>query len=201
MGGRPDLRRSQWYPSPRVPPTAAMFYVMDLKYYLQVKPQYLGPGYHEYVEELLRQKVEGTVIEGTGLIVAVGACEPMDLGKLQEGTGFVLIPMKYRAVVIQNFKNEVVDCEVVEVNKLGFFGELGPVRIFVSKSSMSEGWKYSEEDVHSGGGPAYISGDGVSSIRRDTAVRVRLLATKHDQDRMLAIGTTDGIFLGPRIRG
>lgn len=178
-----------------------MFYVMDMSTYLLVKPEYLGPGYHDYVEDLLRQKVEGTVVDKCGLVIAVGMSEAMDKGKLQEGTGLVMVPVKYRAILIQNFKNEVVDCEVVEVNKLGFFGEIGSVRVFVSKSSLPKGWRYTEDEMHCGGGPAYVSENAVLSIRRESAVRVRLLATKHESDRMLAIGTTDGEFLGPRIHG
>merc|ERR1712224_730471 len=108
-----------------------------------------------------------------------------------------MVPVKYRAILIQNFKNEVVDCGVVEVNKLGFFGEIGPVRVFVSKSSMPKGWRYTEEDAHTGGGPAYISEAGDKEIRRLSAVRVRLIATKQESNQMLAIGTTDGDFLGP----
>merc|ERR1712039_508522 len=105
------------------------------------------------------------------------------------GTGLVMVPMKYTAVVLTLFKNEVVDCDVVEVNKLGFFGEVGPVRVFVSKSSMPQGWQYTEESSHSGGGPSYVSETGKSFIRRDCAVRVRLIATKQESDKMMAIGT------------
>eukprot|EP00927_Polykrikos_kofoidii_P044814 TRINITY_DN3868_c0_g5_i1.p1 TRINITY_DN3868_c0_g5~~TRINITY_DN3868_c0_g5_i1.p1 ORF type:complete len:179 (+),score=37.17 TRINITY_DN3868_c0_g5_i1:105-641(+) len=178
-----------------------MFFTTELKIQLRIKPEQCGPGYHDYVEDMLRQTVEGTVVD-EGLIVAVGHVTLTDSGKLQEGTGFILVPVMYRAVVVQLFKNEVVDCEVVEVNKLGFFGEFGPVRIFVSKSSMPQGWRYSEEDMHMGGGAAYVAEDGGSiAIRKQTAVRVRLLAVKSDQDRMLAIGTTDGEYLGPRILG
>ncbi|CAE8606640.1 unnamed protein product, partial [Polarella glacialis] len=147
------------------------FYHMDLWTYLLVKPEYLGPGYHDHLEDLLRQKVEGTVQEKAGLIIAVGDTCPVDKGKLHEGTGLVMVPMKYNAVVLQLFKNEVVDCEVVEVNKLGFFGEVGPVRVFVSKTLLPEGWAYTEVELHSGGGPAYVSTDGSQSIRREAAVR------------------------------
>merc|ERR1712151_645098 len=105
------------------------------------------------------QKEEGRVVPGTGLVIAIANSQASDKGKLQEGTGLVMVPMKYKAVVLQLYKNEVVDCEVVEVNKLGFFGEIGPVRVFVSKSSLPEGWRYSEEDIHGGGGPVYVSED------------------------------------------
>merc|ERR1712224_1122841 len=155
---------------------------MEMFSYLQVKPEYCGPNYHAYIEDLLRQKVEGTVVDKAGLVVAIGNSEMCDSGKLQEGTGLLLVPMKYRAILIQNFKNEVVDCEVVEVNKLGFFGEIGSVRVFVSKSSLPKGWRYTEDEMHCGGGPAYVSENAVLSIRRESAVRVRLLATKHESD-------------------
>eukprot|EP00928_Gymnodinium_smaydae_P066424 TRINITY_DN49438_c1_g1_i1.p1 TRINITY_DN49438_c1_g1~~TRINITY_DN49438_c1_g1_i1.p1 ORF type:complete len:176 (-),score=45.72 TRINITY_DN49438_c1_g1_i1:270-797(-) len=175
-----------------------MFFVCDLFTYLQVKPQECGPGYHEYLEDLLRQKVEGTVQEH-GLVIAIEKHSIVDKGKLQEGTGLVLVPVKYTAVLIRMYKNEVCDCVVVEVNKLGFFGEIGAVRLFVSKSSIPAGWKYTEDDGFNG--PTYVSSDGSQEIRRESAVRVRILATKQDQDQMLAIGTTDGPYLGPRLHG
>eukprot|EP00931_Biecheleriopsis_adriatica_P108617 TRINITY_DN82959_c0_g1_i1.p1 TRINITY_DN82959_c0_g1~~TRINITY_DN82959_c0_g1_i1.p1 ORF type:complete len:179 (+),score=44.96 TRINITY_DN82959_c0_g1_i1:70-606(+) len=178
-----------------------MFFHMELYTYLLVKPEHLGPGYHDYLDDLLREKVEGSVQEKSGLIVAVGDCEAIDKGKLHEGTGLIMVPMKYNAVVLQLFKNEVVDCEVVEVNKLGFFGEVGPARVFVSKTLLPEGWSYSEAELHSGGGPSFVSQDGLSSIRKESAVRVKLVATKQDQDRLHAIGTTQGDFLGPLVHG
>merc|ERR1712187_918438 len=100
----------------------------------------------------------------------------IDNGKIQEGTSLVLVPMAYRAVVLQLFKNEVVDCEVVEVNKLGFFGEVGPVRIFVSRSSMPQDWTHSEEIPAPGisGGASYSSPDGKRVVRKETAVRIRI---------------------------
>mmetsp|Transcript_100735 Transcript_100735/g.285535 ORF Transcript_100735/g.285535 Transcript_100735/m.285535 type:complete len:179 (-) Transcript_100735:44-580(-) len=178
-----------------------MFYIMDMCTYLLVKPEYCGPGYHEYLEEALRQKVEGSVQEKCGLVIAVKNSGPIDKGKIQEGTGLIMVSMKYKAVVLQLFKNEVVDCEVVEVNKLGFFAEIGPVRVFVSKISLAEGWAYTENEMYSAGGPAYKSEDGSQVIRRESAVRIRLIATKEESDRLMAIGTTNGEFLGPRIHG
>mmetsp|Transcript_59632 Transcript_59632/g.108704 ORF Transcript_59632/g.108704 Transcript_59632/m.108704 type:complete len:178 (-) Transcript_59632:14-547(-) len=177
-----------------------MFYIMENFIYLQVRPEFLGPQYVEHIHYLLKQKVEGTVVENTGLVLAVENSVAMDSGKLQEGTGLILVPMRYTAFCIQIFKNEVVDCEVVEVNKLGFFAELGPVRIFVSKSSMPKGWKYTEQDLHAMG-PAYVSEKGDQSIRLEAAVRVRLIATRMEAERMLAVGTIDGEYLGPRILG
>mmetsp|Transcript_35635 Transcript_35635/g.83360 ORF Transcript_35635/g.83360 Transcript_35635/m.83360 type:complete len:183 (+) Transcript_35635:112-660(+) len=175
-----------------------MFFVLELFQHLHVEPKYLGPGYHAHIDDLLRQKVEGTMLEKAGMIIAIQSSEALDSGKLQEGTGLILVPMKYRALVMQAFKNEVVDCEVMEVNKLGFFASVGPLRVFVSKSAMPKGWDYTEDQVGvRGGGPAFLSPDRESLIQRERAVRVRLINVKQDGDKMLAIGSIDGEFLGP----
>lgn len=46
--------------------------------------------------------------------------------------GSVEFRIKYRAIVLKPFKNEVVDAVVVTVNKMGFFAEVGPLNIFIS---------------------------------------------------------------------
>ncbi|CAE7440962.1 STT3 [Symbiodinium microadriaticum] len=156
------------------------FFLMELETYLLVKPEHCGPGYHEYLLDQLRQKIEGTVQDKAGLIISVKEIEPTDKGKLHEGTGLIMVPMKYNALVLQLFKNEVVDAEVTELNKLGFFCEVGPARVFVSKSLLPEGWNYSEAET--AGGASFVSGDGTSWIRREVGVRVKLVATKQVTD-------------------
>ncbi|CAJ1342919.1 unnamed protein product [Effrenium voratum] len=172
-----------------------MFFYLELYNYLLVKPEHCGPGYHEHLQDQLRQKVEGTVQDKAGLVITVAECEAIDKGKLHEGTGLIMVPMRYKALVLNLFKNEVLDAEVTEVNKLGFFCEVGPARIFVSKTLVPEGWSYSEVEVS--GAASFVSPDGSATIRRDSAVRVKLVATKQDNDRLQAIGTTKGEFLGP----
>lgn len=179
-------------------PTLAMFYLLELRDYLLVKPEHLGPGYHEYCEDYLRQKVEGTIKDNAGLIVAVVDSWKADNGKLQEGTGLVMVPMGYKALVLQLFKGEVVDMNCVEVTQLGVFGEIGPVRVFVSRTHLPEGWKYSEGDLDAGGSACYVSGDREQVIRVSSPVRVTLIATKQEADRIWAIGSCQGNFLGPR---
>mmetsp|Transcript_63037 Transcript_63037/g.117947 ORF Transcript_63037/g.117947 Transcript_63037/m.117947 type:complete len:177 (-) Transcript_63037:88-618(-) len=174
-----------------------MFFLVSLDTYLLVKPEHCGPGYHQYLNDQLRQKVEGTVQEKAGLVLAISNIETTDKGKLHEGTGLIMVPMRYRALVLQLFKNEVVDAQVTEVNKLGLFCEVGPARIFVSKTLLPDGWTYSEAETT--GGASFVSNDGTSSISRDMAVRVKLVATKQDQNRIQALGTTVGEYLGPLV--
>merc|ERR1740123_1083609 len=96
---------------------------------------------------------------------------------------------RFKAIVLQLFKGEVVDMECVEVTKLGVFGEIGPVRVFVSRTHLPQGWKYTEDEMDTGGGPCYISGDREQVIRVKSLVRVTLIATKQEADRIWAIGS------------
>eukprot|EP00971_Amphidinium_carterae_P302666 6014083-Amphidinium_carterae.1 len=41
------------------------------------------------------------------------------------------------------------------------------------------------------------SPDKEKVVQRELAARVRLMSVRHDTDRMLAIGSIDGPFLGP----
>lgn len=152
----------------------------------------------------MRQKVEGTVKEGLGIVMSVTNVWRADHGKLQDDTGMVMVPMGYTAVVMQLSKGEVVDCTCVEVTQLGMFGEIGLAKVFVSKSHLPAGWKYIERDVDSGGGAAYISEETGLAIRVRSNVRVKLIATKQDGDRMWAIGSCQDLdepLLGPANRG
>merc|ERR1719159_1898406 len=101
-----------------------------------------------------------------GLVIAVLRILEVGQAKLQDNTGLILVPMTYKGLVMKPFKNEVIDCHVTEVNKLGFFGQVGPMRVFVSKSSMPDGWAYSESETAA----SYIEENTKNSIEIDMAV-------------------------------
>ena len=46
--------------------------------------------------------------------------------------------MRYNAIVFRPFKGEVFDAVVTVVNKLGFFAQVGPLQVFVSKHLIPE---------------------------------------------------------------
>ena len=54
------------------------------------------------------------------------------------GGGLATFPIKYNAVVFRPFKGEVFDAVVTVVNKLGFFAQVGPLNVFVSKHLIPE---------------------------------------------------------------
>ncbi|ETE61990.1 DNA-directed RNA polymerase II subunit RPB7, partial [Ophiophagus hannah] len=53
-----------------------------------------------------------------GFVIAVTTIDNIGAGVIQPGRGFVLYPVKYKAIVFRPFKGEVVDAIVTQVNKV-----------------------------------------------------------------------------------
>lgn len=53
-----------------------------------------------------------------GFVVAVTTIDSIGAGIIQPGQGFVVYPVKYRAIVFRPFKGEVLDAIVTQVNKV-----------------------------------------------------------------------------------
>ena len=53
-----------------------------------------------------------------GFVIAVTTIDNIGAGVIQTGRGFVLYPVKYKAIVFRPFKGEVVDADVTQVNKV-----------------------------------------------------------------------------------
>lgn len=51
-------------------------------------------------------------------MIAVTTIDNIGAGVIQPGRGFVLYPVKYKAIVFRPFKGEVVDAVVTQVNKV-----------------------------------------------------------------------------------
>lgn len=64
----------------------------------------------------------------------------IQLGTIEFDTGFVNVVAVYRAICFRPFVNEVLDAAVSHVTELGFFAEVGPLEVFVSRLvSVGEG--------------------------------------------------------------
>ena len=50
--------------------------------------------------------------------------------------------MRFNAIVFRPFKGEVFDAVVTIVNKLGFFAQVGPLQVFVSKHLIPSDMKF-----------------------------------------------------------
>ena len=81
-------------------------------------PRYFGKDLKSILVSKLHREVEGTCSGRYGFIITVTSVEKIGLGKVQEGTGHVLFPIKFKAIVFRPFKGEVLDAVVTQVNKV-----------------------------------------------------------------------------------
>jgi DNA-directed RNA polymerase subunit E'/Rpb7 len=65
-----------------------------------------------------------------GFVIAVTTIDNIGDGLIQPGRGFVVYPVKYKAIVFRPFKGEVLDAVVTQVNKV--------IDIFVSVTVVIE---------------------------------------------------------------
>lgn len=90
-----------------------------------------------------------------GFVIAVTTIDTIGAGIIQPGQGFVVYPVKYKAIVFRPFKGQVLDAVVTQVNKVripnniiinkasstffkyffqvGLFTEIGPLSCFISR--------------------------------------------------------------------
>lgn len=81
-------------------------------------PKYFGPQLMETVRQKLYTEVEGTCTGKYGFVIAVTTIDSIGSGIIQPGQGFVVYPVKYKAIVFRPFKGEVLDAVVTQVNKV-----------------------------------------------------------------------------------
>ena len=56
-----------------------------------------------------------------GFVVAVTIIDDIGAGLIQPSRGFVVYPVKYKAIVFRPFKGEVLEAVVTQVNKVTVF--------------------------------------------------------------------------------
>ncbi|CCF73282.1 DNA-directed RNA polymerase II subunit G [Babesia microti strain RI] len=168
-----------------------MYFVIEQWKNIGIKPSQLGPNYQQCIEEMLRNEVEGHCTAKFGYVVCVIRIVHCESGRVQDGTGMIIVSVKYQAIVFKPFKDEVLDAIVTDVNKLGFFAQAGPLKVFVSKSSIAPGYAYQDDASQ----PCFS--DGTSVIRSQTEIRMRLQGIRYDNSNMFAIATIKADYLGP----
>lgn len=75
----------------------------------------------ETVKQKLYTEVEGTCTGKYGFVIAVTTIDQIGSGIIQPGQGFVVYPVKYKAIVFRPFKGEVLDAVVTQVNKVSSY--------------------------------------------------------------------------------
>ncbi len=94
---------------------------------------FFGKNIQSVVKNKLQNETEGTCSERYGFIIIVTEILNISRGVIQEGIGCAKFSVKFEAIVFRPFKGEILDANVTTINKMGFFAESGPLKIFVSR--------------------------------------------------------------------
>ncbi|TPX34675.1 hypothetical protein SmJEL517_g02761 [Synchytrium microbalum] len=147
------------------------------------------------IEKQLKEQVEGTCSGRYGYIIMVQEIHEIGAGVLVPATGFAEFRIPYTALLLKPFKNEVVDGVVTNVNKNGFFMEIGPLNIFVSELHIPKSYQLDNSTTTS----VYKNPDG-EIIGPGSAVRARIIGTRVDQNDIFGVGAIDEEYLGLQTR-
>ncbi|XP_044537951.1 DNA-directed RNA polymerase II subunit RPB7 [Gracilinanus agilis] len=165
---------------------------ISLEHEILLHPRYFGPNLLNTVKQKLFTEVEGTCTGKYGFVIAVTTIDNIGAGVIQPGRGFVLYPVKYKAIVFRPFKGEVVDAVVTQVNKVGLFTEIGPMSCFISRHSIPSEMEF---DPNSNP-PCYKTVDEDIVIQQDDEIRLKIVGTRVDKNDIFAIGSLMDDYLG-----
>uniref|UniRef100_F6RG40 DNA-directed RNA polymerase subunit n=8 Tax=Laurasiatheria TaxID=314145 RepID=F6RG40_HORSE len=152
-----------------------MFYHISLEHEILLHPRYFGPNLLNTVKQKLFTEVEGTCTGKYGFVIAVTTIDNIGAGVIQPGRGFVLYPVKYKAIVFRPFKGEVVDAVVTQVNKSI------PSEMEFDPNSNPPCYKTMDEDI---------------VIQQDDEIRLKIVGTRVDKNDIFAIGSLMDDYLG-----
>ncbi|KAJ1976456.1 DNA-directed RNA polymerase II subunit [Dimargaris verticillata] len=167
-----------------------MFFLKQLKHTITLHPRFFGPDMEEFVKTKLYQDVEGTCTGRYGYIITVVQVVSISKGKLIPGLGSAEFVVVYQAIVFKPFKNEVLDGVVKNVNKMGFFVDVGPLSVFVSSHTIPSDMRFDPN----GNPPCYQSED--QTIEKGGAIRLKIIGLKTEPTDIRAIGTIKEDYLG-----
>jgi DNA-directed RNA polymerase II subunit RPB7 len=171
-----------------------MFYVKTLEHEIVLEPVHFGPKLKATIVRLLKEEVEGLALANYGYVVNVIEVpeDQIKSGIIEYDTSNVVFTVKYTALLLRPFINEVLDAVVSQCNPLGFFAFVGPLRIFVSKHSMPEDMF----NGYDGEKDAWISDDKEVVISSGSGVRLKIKGRTVEQGNITAIGTIKDNYLG-----
>jgi len=118
--------------------------------------------------------------------------EAISQGLIEYDSGFVTFNVVYSAICFRPFRDEVLDATISSVTELGFFADVGPLTVFVSRHAMPA-------DLQEGYDPArelWQSEDREVELRAGAGVRLRIMGLSVDAADISAIGTVADDYLG-----
>ncbi|XP_021844524.2 DNA-directed RNA polymerase II subunit RPB7 [Spinacia oleracea] len=172
--------------------SSIMYFHIALEKTVEIESRHFGHRLRDNIISKLIKDVEGTCSERHGFVVAVTGIEDIGKGLIRDnGTAFVIFPVKFKCLVFRPFKGETVQAVVTMVNKMGFFAEVGPVQIFVSNHLIPDDMEFQSADT-----PTYSTSDGLVKIKKDTEVRLKIIGTRVDTKEIFCIGAMKEDYMG-----
>ena len=158
---------------------------------LHLAPEHFGPQLKAVINSRLMDKVEGKPMGKHGYVISVTNVKEEDISQgIIEDDGSVSFDISYQAIMFRPFKNEVLDAKVGNVNEHGFFADVGPLQVFVSKHAMPDDHTFDEQAA------SWVSDDREVEIKKDSGVRLRVMNTDVLTNKIHAIGSIQTDFLG-----
>ncbi|WFD23303.1 DNA-directed RNA polymerase II subunit [Malassezia equina] len=154
----------------------------NLEHRTELHPSFFGPSMIEF----------WTCSGKYGYIIKVVSVLDVGQGKVMPGTGLAEFRSQYQAIVLKPFNGEVMDARITNVNKMGFFAEVGPLSIFVSSHLLPIDYKF-QPDAN----PPEFTSPTDQNLVKGRRVRVRIVGTRVDANEIFAIGTMKEDYLGP----
>ena len=171
-----------------------MFYLKVITKSLLLAPSHFGKDLKEIVKRQLMEEVEGTSLGNAGFVITVFKVldENIRLDIIEYDTGFANVIVDYSAICFRPFRNEVMDAIVSNVTELGFFAEVGPLEVFVSRFNMPDDIAQNGYDA---AGDMWVSDDKEVEIKAGCGVRLRIIGITVEAE-LKAVGSIKDDFLG-----
>ena len=169
------------------------FFKKTLTRVINVHPQHLGPHARQQVRRQCKEETAADGITDFGFVIHVLAIPDQSIvsGKIDHLTGRTQYTVTFDAICFKPFKNEVMDTVVVTCTSQGFFAEVGPFQLFVSKIHIPADFEFRAEDA------TWHSAEAGISIAPSSAVRLRIMGVNSVKRSIAGIGTINEAFLGP----
>ena len=171
-----------------------MFFVLELMKNLLVTPPFLGKNLETHLFDILQASVEGNFNERFGYILKVTDIKNVGEGRVKDGSGDVLFPVSYQAIVFMPYRGEVLEAQVVQAMEIGFLASVGPMSLFVTKDNIAEEYVF---EMHAAPSRWVNKEDPSKVIQPDTDVRVKIIGITVTGGEMYGVCVMSDAFLGP----
>lgn len=126
------------------------------------------------LKEYLSKNVEGSISE-TGYVISILEFSNIGMGRILPN-GDIAIKIKYKALLLNPQKADVIDAKIVSKNKMGYFAKMGPISAFISIYQI----------------PDHL----LEHLSNSMNVRLKIIGTKIEPKKIVVVGTLKGDELG-----